>query len=64
LCDIGGTALKTMVKQILVEYQPISQIMRERDVLLRTVHPFLIGAHFAFQNDTSIFLVLDYVPVF
>jgi serine/threonine protein kinase len=55
-------AMKTMGKQILAEYEQIEQVVRERDVLLRTVHPFLVGAHWAFQNDASVFLVLDYVP--
>jgi serine/threonine protein kinase len=55
-------AMKTMNKQVLADYDQVDQIMRERDVLLQTVHPFLVGAHFTFQNDASIFLVLDYVP--
>jgi serine/threonine protein kinase len=55
-------AMKTMNKQTLADYQQVEQTLLERNVLLQTVHPFLVGAHFTFQTDTSIFLVLDYVP--
>lgn len=55
-------ALKTMSKARIQQFEQISQTITERNVLLRTVHPFLVGAHFAFQTETDIFLVLDYVP--
>jgi serine/threonine protein kinase len=55
-------AMKSMSKQLLAEYDQVSQTLIERDVLLQTVHPFLVGAHFTFQSDTKVFLVLDYVP--
>jgi serine/threonine protein kinase len=55
-------ALKSLRKSALREADQIDQTMIERNVLLKTVHPFLVGAHFAFQSETKIFLVLDYVP--
>jgi serine/threonine protein kinase len=55
-------AMKSMSKQLLAEYDQVTQTLVERDVLLKTVHPFLVGAHFTFQSDTKVFLVLDYVP--
>jgi serine/threonine protein kinase len=55
-------AMKTMNKQMLADYQQIDQTLTERNVLLQTVHPFLVGAHYTFQTDVAIFLVLDYVP--
>jgi len=55
-------AMKSMSKRLLAEYGQIEQTITERDVLFQTVHPFLVGAHFTFQTDTKIFLVLDYVP--
>jgi serine/threonine protein kinase len=54
-------AMKTMSKQTLADYQQVEQTLAERDVLVKTVHPFLVGAHFTFQTDASICLVLDYV---
>jgi serine/threonine protein kinase len=55
-------AMKTMNKQALAQFGQVQQTFTERDVLLKTVHPFLVGAHFTFQSDTELFLVLDYVP--
>jgi serine/threonine protein kinase len=55
-------AMKSMNKQSLAAEDQIDQILAERAVLLRAVHPFLVGAHFTFQTDTQVFLVLDYVP--
>jgi serine/threonine protein kinase len=55
-------AMKSLRKTALRDSGQLEQTMIERNVLLRTVHPFLVGAHFAFQTDTKIFLVLDYVP--
>jgi serine/threonine protein kinase len=51
-----------MSKPLLMENDQIDQVLTERSVLLQTVHPFLVGAHFTFQSDTNIFLILDYVP--
>jgi serine/threonine protein kinase len=55
-------AMKTMNKQMLADYQQVDQTLTERNVLLQTIHPFLVGAHYTFQTDSAIFLVLDYVP--
>jgi serine/threonine protein kinase len=55
-------AMKVMSKRIIGEYNQIPQIRNERNVLLKTMHPFLVGAHFTFQTDTKLFMILDYVP--
>jgi serine/threonine protein kinase len=55
-------AMKAMSKSLLVDDGNVQQILRERDILLRNHHPFLVAAHFTFQTDTKIFLILDYVP--
>jgi serine/threonine protein kinase len=55
-------AMKTMSKRVIADYGQIDQILRERSVLLKPMHPFLVGAHFTFQTDTKLFMVLDYVP--
>ena len=55
-------AMKTMSKARIQQFEQVAQTITERNVLLKTVHPFLVGAHFAFQSETDIFLVLDYVP--
>jgi serine/threonine protein kinase len=55
-------AMKAMSKQLLCDYRQIEQAKVEKDVLLRTNHPFLVCAHFTFQTDSKLFLILDYVP--
>jgi serine/threonine protein kinase len=55
-------AMKSLRKRALRDSDQLDQTMVERNVLLKTVHPFLVGAHWAFQSDDKIFLVLDYVP--
>jgi serine/threonine protein kinase len=55
-------AMKIMSKRVIADYAQIDQTLRERTVLLKTMHPFLVGAHFTFQTDTKLFMVLDYVP--
>jgi serine/threonine protein kinase len=55
-------AMKSMSKKVLADYEQVEQTKIERDVLLQTTHPFLVSAHFTFQTETKIYLVLDYVP--
>ena len=55
-------ALKTMSKRLLAESDQVEQTLTERNVLLRTTHPFLVSAHYTFQTESKIFMVLDYVP--
>lgn len=54
-------AMKSISKRLLGEHELVSRIITERDVLLKINHPFLVSARFAFQTETKIFLVLDYV---
>jgi serine/threonine protein kinase len=55
-------AIKTMSKQTIPDYQQIEQTLTERSLLLQITHPFLVSAHLTFQAETSVFLVLDYIP--
>ncbi|OHT01178.1 RAC family serine/threonine-protein kinase like protein [Tritrichomonas foetus] len=55
-------AMKSMSKQILHEHEQIEQSLTERDILLKTRHPFLVSAHYTFQTPEKLFMVLDYVP--
>lgn len=55
-------ALKTMGKRLLEETDQVEQTLVEKEVLLKTRHPFLVSAHAAFQTPEKIFLVIDYVP--
>ena len=48
-----------MSKKILAENDQIEQTLIEKNVLLKTQHPFLVCAHFTFQTETKIFLILS-----
>lgn len=54
--------MKSMSKKLISDCDQIQHILIERKILLQTVHPFLVSAHFTFQTDQKIFLILDYVP--
>jgi serine/threonine protein kinase len=47
---------------MLEENEAVEQTLIEKDVLLKTRHPFLVSAHATFQNPKKIYLVIDYVP--
>jgi len=36
--------------------------MTERNVLSAMNHPFIVRLNYAFQNETKLFLVMDYCP--
>ncbi|KAH0793429.1 AGC family protein kinase [Histomonas meleagridis] len=55
-------AMKSMSKRLLAEYEQVQQTLKEKEVLLKAKHPFLVCAHYTFQTETKIFMILDYVP--
>ena len=55
-------AMKSMSKKLLEDSDQVGQIITEREILVRIRHPFLVGAHFTFQTDAKLYMVLDYVP--
>ena len=54
--------MKSMKKEVLQEHEHVEQSIVERDIYIKTRHPFLVSAHYSFQTADSIFLILDYVP--
>jgi serine/threonine protein kinase len=54
--------MKSLTKKDVQESDQMEQTMIERSVLVQTVHPFLVGAHYTFQDAKKFYLVLDYVP--
>jgi serine/threonine protein kinase len=55
-------AMKVQSKELIRGQGDIEQVRHERNLLVETVHPFLVGAHFTFQTETDLIMVLDYVP--
>lgn len=54
-------AMKWIRKDILIEKGQIDNTYNERDILLKTEHPFLLGMDYVFQNDFWIYFFLEYM---
>lgn len=55
-------AMKAMSKKKLADERNVNNVLVEKEVLIRTKHPFLVHAYFCFQTETKIFIILDYIP--
>ena len=52
-------AIKMLKKEQLINDRKIQPVMRERGVLQRLNHPFLVKLHWAFQSSSDLFFVMD-----
>ncbi|XP_023118334.1 serine/threonine-protein kinase Sgk2b [Amphiprion ocellaris] len=58
----GYYAVKVLKKKMIVKRKEQKHVMVERSVLLKGLqHPFLVGLHFSFQTQNTLYFVLDYV---
>lgn len=46
----------------MIKANKVHSIFVERNVLVNTHHPFTLSIRNAFQTDTKVYLVLEYVP--
>jgi serum/glucocorticoid-regulated kinase 3 len=58
----GIYAMKVLNKQNIAQRKQVEHTKTERRVLGRTVHPFIVTLHYAFQTKTKLYFVLDYCP--
>ena len=54
-------AIKSISKEILIEYDQEENTKIEEQILLTCKHPFLLGMDFVFQNSENIYFVMPYV---
>lgn len=54
--------IKKMSKAELAESDMLQRTILEKEVLLQIDHPFVVKAHFTFQNVTDVFIGMEYVP--
>jgi serine/threonine protein kinase len=54
-------AMKSLSKTKLAQNHLVARTITERNVLLKANHPFIVGARFAFQTDTKVLFMMDYV---
>ena len=44
-------AMKSLRKDVLIDYDQIENTKLEKEILLRAKHPFLVSMDYVFQND-------------
>lgn len=55
-------ALKKMSKKLLSKMNEIHHVISERDILVQARSPWLVKLLYAFQDFSSIYLAMEYVP--
>lgn len=55
-------ALKVMSKKLLYKLDEIRHVLTERDILTSAKSDWLVRLLYAFQDDSSIYLAMEYVP--
>lgn len=54
-------AMKVIGKAVLKKKNQIKYMKSERDIMTKINHPFLISLLFAFQSDTKVYLVMEFL---
>lgn len=54
-------AMKVLKKQHVVSSGLVNTTMAERKILTEISHPFVVKLYYAFQSDTKLYLVMDYL---
>ncbi|PWN28047.1 kinase-like protein, partial [Jaminaea rosea] len=54
-------ALKCLNKSHLLRMRQVEHVTSERDILLHTKHPFIVGLHATYQDSRCIYLLMDFV---
>jgi serum/glucocorticoid-regulated kinase 2 len=54
-------AMKSLRKDVIIDYDQIESTLLEKKILLEANHPFLVGMEFVFQTDNKIFFVMKFV---
>ena len=44
-------AMKSLRKDVIIEYDQVESTRLEKDILLQADHPFLVGMSYVFQTD-------------
>jgi tRNA A-37 threonylcarbamoyl transferase component Bud32 len=54
-------AMKVISKNLLRKKNNVQYMKSERDILTKIQHPFLVSLQFAFQSETKLFLIMDFL---
>ena len=54
-------AIKSIRKDILIQYEQVDNTILEKDIMFECDHPFLVGMEYLFQNDLRLYFVMPFV---
>jgi p70 ribosomal S6 kinase len=54
-------AMKVLSKKLLKKKNNTQYMKSERDILTKVAHPFVVSLYFAFQSETKLFLVMEFL---
>jgi len=54
-------AMKVLSKEKIIKFKQVEHIENEREIMIRFNHPFLVRLNYAFQTDSRLFLVTDFI---
>lgn len=55
-------AIKMLKKKQIVDSNMVEKTLAEKTILQKMQHPFLVGLEYAFQTDTKLYFVLEFMP--
>jgi serine/threonine protein kinase len=54
-------AVKSIRKDILIQYDQVESTILEKDIMFECDHPFLVGMEYLFQNELRLYFVMPFV---
>ena len=54
-------AIKTIRKDVLIEYNQVDNTKLEKDILMNCDHPFLVGMEYLFDSPERLYFVMPFV---
>lgn len=57
----GIFAMKVMRKDTIIKNNHVDYMRAERDILTKTVHPFIVQLRYSFQTKSKLYLILDFI---
>lgn len=57
----GIFAMKVMRKVTIIKNNHVDYMRAERDILTKTVHPFIVQLRYSFQTKSKLYLILDFI---
>ena len=54
-------AIKAIRKDVLIEYDQVTSVALEKDILFEADHPFLCGMDYLFQSESRLYFVMPFI---